>query len=248
MATTHAVVKIYPYPLTNLSVTDGTTTITIGNGITDSGSYYSFDIGTGYTLGCTDLTFSADNYLSFEVYCGTDTVHEITMIKTMYAWGIESSGSITGPYVYTFSETPTSGDKVFEYNNNIFEEYGTVYTFSNNVLGFRYWAGKSDDYYRASSQDIIISKPSNLYAWTDSSASGITLYAWDAQYASSPLVLYTKDAVPTSNSKYYDVNGNEIQLSSITYDGWVATGLKYGNSNNIAFNCDVGAGGEIIIG
>lgn len=161
MTTTHAVVKVYPYPLTNLSVTDGTSTITIGNGITDSGSYYSFDIGTGYTLGCTDLTFSTDNYLSFEIYCGTDTVHEITMVKTMYAWGIQSGGTITGPYVYTFSETPTSGDKVFEYNNNVFEEYGTVYTFSNNVLGFRYWAGKSDDYYRASSEDVSVEEPSS---------------------------------------------------------------------------------------
>lgn len=224
MATTHAVVKVYPYPLTNLSVTDGTSTITIGNGITDSGSYYSFDIGTGYTLGCTDLTFSTDNYLSFEIYCGTDTVHEITMVKTMYAWGIQSGGTITGPYVYTFSETPTSGDKVFEYNNNVFEEYGTVYTFSNNVLGFRYWAGKSDNYYRASSQDII-TFPENLYAWTDSSVTGTQLYAWT--YGDNCATFWTDTPTPTTSSNIYDEDGTDLTstyvhgecgISSVTSD------------------------------
>lgn len=93
---------------------------------------------------------------------------------------------------------------------------------------------------------MVVLPPSHLYGWTDSSVSDITLYAWDAKYADSPTVLYTKDAVPTSSSKYYDVNGNEIQLSSITYDGWVATGLKYGNSNNIAFDCS-GGGDDIIV-
>lgn len=244
MATTHAVVKVYPYPLTNLSVTDGTSTITIGNGITDSGSYYSFDIGTGYTLGCTDLTFSTDNYLSFEIYCGTDTVHEITMVKTMYAWGIQSGGTITGPYVYTFSETPTSGDKVFEYNNNVFEEYGTVYTFSNNVLGFRYWAGKSDDYYRASSEDII-TFPENLYAWTDNSVTGEQLYGWTVVNA-SPLspssfsTIYTKTQNPDMYTTLYNSSGEEINFSTsnVTYNGDMFFDVYDADSSKIQIRFD----------
>lgn len=80
-------------------------------------------------------------------------------------------------------------------------------------------------------------KPQHLYAYTDSNAVSETLYAWDANYASSPTVLYTKDEVPTTSSKYYDENGNEIALSSIVYNGWIATGLRSSNSNELTFEC-----------
>lgn len=123
MAVTSSTVKIYPYPLTNLSVTDGTTTVTVGNGITDNGSYYNLECGTvGGVLPCITLTFSADNWVSFTHNCYTDTVHTVTFNKPshLYAWDYE------GTIIYTDSPTPSNGAYYYNNNGKQYEQYELV--------------------------------------------------------------------------------------------------------------------------
>ena len=65
-----------------------------------------------------------------------------------------------------------------------------------------------------------------------------TLYAWYAGYASAPTVLYTSDEIPSSTTKYYNGNLEEIDISSISYDDWYATDIKYAYTDSLAFNCN----------
>ena len=149
--------------------------------------------------------------------------------QTYYAWGIENhQGQIIGPYVYTLSVTPTTGDDVFEYNNNIFEDYGNVSSFSNNVLHFMYWAGKSDDYYRASSADVSGNVPSYYF---DVLAGFIDLSGYQATLVSGTNIKTINsnsilgsgnldiDALPsqTNNSgKFLTTNGTTASWGNVT--------------------------------
>ena len=132
MATTSSTVYITPYPLTNLSVTDGVSTITVGDGITDTGSSYTFTCGSAETLPCTTLTFSADDWVSFAFDCYTDTVHNVTFEKPtyLYGWVIENEASVEDgngnsvTIMYTATESPEVITGGF---STLYDSTGTVY-------------------------------------------------------------------------------------------------------------------------
>lgn len=53
-------------------------------------------------------------------------------------------------------------------------------------------------------------KPEYLYAYTDSNITGTPLYAWTYDGDANFSTIYTTDVIPTSNSKLYDENMNDI--------------------------------------
>lgn len=119
MAAVYHMVKIYPYPLTNLSVKQENISCTI----IDNGTYYTTeDVGDGidFTISCdeyTDKTFSAGSYTLY--------------IGNLYAWTTNDYYDIsnhTKPLtIYTASATPSVGD--------------TVYTQTGEIFNGRCWTG-----------------------------------------------------------------------------------------------------------
>lgn len=154
MATTQAEVNIYPYPLTNLTVTDGTTTITYPHAdLIEASDHYELTIGTGHALGCTDLTFSADGYQSITKNCYTDTVHTVTLEalpskpeylyaytdpnasgETLYAWTTtdEDSTPIT---IYTKTSTPDTSSVLYNSDGTELSIYSILYRNEFNFSG-----------------------------------------------------------------------------------------------------------------
>ena len=79
-------------------------------------------------------------------------------------------------------------------------------------------------YTRDSEDDLVYNRevgnysPTFLYGYTNSNISSDQLYGWTitSAYASCPTVIYTKTANPTTSTPIYDINGNEIDMSSRT--------------------------------
>lgn len=120
---TMADVTIITYPLTDLRVTNGTNTITVGNGITDTGSEYEFTCGSGNPLPCGTLTFSAKGYEDLTFNCYTDYSWHLALRKkaeNLYAWseniGNAYAWTVGSDVYYTESATPSVGDII--YNSN----------------------------------------------------------------------------------------------------------------------------------
>lgn len=141
-----AEVNIYPYPLTNLTVTDGTTTITYPHAdLIAASDHYTLTIGTSYALGCTNLTFSADGYESVTQYCETDHTYTVTLEalpskpeylyaytdpnasgETLYAWTTtdEDSTPIT---IYTKTPTPDTSSVLYNSDGTELSIYSILY-------------------------------------------------------------------------------------------------------------------------
>ena len=141
----------------------------------------------------------------------------------LYAWTWRETTT-----VYTSSSTPSSGDYLYNADGTIYiNDTVNVYDASSNSI---YGTPSGDRYYRNSSSDLVWNSNTNqyglahgpagdnLYAYTDPNASGETLYGWTitSAYASCPTVIYTKTANPTTSTPIYDINGNEIDMSSRT--------------------------------
>lgn len=140
-----AYVEVYPYPLEDLKATDGVNTITIDDEIIDSDDHYEFEVGTGCTLGCTDITVSAYEYKPQTKNCYTDTTHTFTLEEDkprnlyaytdinavsspLYAWTCDEGngygyyGSGTVHTIYTDTLTPTKTSIIY---NEKGEKIGT---------------------------------------------------------------------------------------------------------------------------
>lgn len=59
-------------------------------------------------------------------------------------------------------------------------------------------------------EETLTPTPSNLYAYTDPNVTGTPLYAWTCNDGVDISTVYTTDAIPTSASRLYDENMNDI--------------------------------------
>lgn len=157
---------IYNYPLTNVSATDGITTITLGNGIsvdTSGNSYRGIIVSENDSASITVL---ADGF--------------VPQTKTIYDDVIDS---------------------------------------------------------------FTLTRINNLYAYTDPNVIGETLYAWDVSSVNSsatPSTIYTKTETIDASTEYFNADGSQLDITTITFNSYTATGFKWfssGSTPTIAFDC-----------
>lgn len=100
----------------------------------------------------------------------------------------------------------------------------------------------SVDFNRDATNDIL-HKPEYLYAYTDPNISGETLYAWDVSSSNSdatPSTIYTKTETIDASTKYFNADGSQLDITTITFNDYTATGFKWFSSGStpvIAFDC-----------
>lgn len=102
----------------------------------------------------------------------------------------------------------------------------------------------SADFNRDATNDIIhVQKPEYLYAYTDPNVTGETLYAWDVSSTNSgatPSTIYTKTETIDASTEYFNADGSQLDITTITYDGFNVVGFREFSSEfgpTIIFNC-----------
>lgn len=77
----------------------------------------------------------------------------------------------------------------------------------------------SADFNRDATNDIVhVQKPEYLYAYTDPSVTGTSLYAWTTtDEDSTPITIYTKTPTPDTSNVFYNSDGTELSIYSILY-------------------------------
>lgn len=89
----------------------------------------------------------------------------------------------------------------------------------------------------------VSSKPSNLYAYTDPNVSSETLYAWDVSDITSgtiPSTIYTKTETIDASTEYFNADGSQLDITTITYNKFTVSGFKWFSTDpvpTIAFDC-----------
>lgn len=245
--------SIYNYPLTNVSATDGITTITLGNGISvDSitgNSYRGIIVSENDSA---SITVSADGFFPQTKTVSDDVVQDFTLtrIENLYGWTDSNVSAlnlyawtrtvtiygITSTYIcYTATETPQAWDFLCAFNGEKLQEEGRfgihnansthiVSSTSNTITVFSS-AGGNNVSTRDSTSDVEITR---FYAWTtsDSNFSAVqTIYT----NTDSPSSLLT--AVFNSNVQPLD-----ITLIESSTTGEVATSISAISSSSITFS------------
>lgn len=234
MATSHCVVNVYPYPLTNLSVTDGTSTITVGDGITDSGSYYTFDCGTGETLPTSVLTFSADDWVSFDYECYTDTVHTVSFTKPEFLYAYTDPNPVVdtplyawtsvevGETIYTRSNEPDTSSVIVNNVNTPIANYLIDSIVSDTIIDVARGHSVNVPYYGFNCINQITINAASGYSgtftrdyssdgeitYTTAAGRGITTYGFG--WVQGAQVIYTLLSSPRPGTDWWIVNGESL--------------------------------------
>lgn len=148
--------------------------------------------------------------------------------QSLYAWDLYEIDFMADPpeiplgvTYYTLTETITTEEQCYD-------EYGQQINASIDSSGNVRQSGGKTGYtaQRNSTKDIIVveAKPEHLYGWTDNSITETQMFAWTTSSTSIannnnvPTTFYTTTATPSTSSKIYDENGNDI--TSLFNDGY----------------------------
>lgn len=88
----------------------------------------------------------------------------------------------------------------------------------------------------------MIATPEELFGYTKEDYE--ILYAWDVSGSNSsatPSTIYTKTETIDASTEYFNADGSQLDITTITFDGYTATGLKWFSNSSvptIAFDCN----------
>lgn len=190
---------IYPAPLTNLVVKQGSITLSP----TLYGDYYICVVdadGDSITIQCdeyNDYAFSIEDDFNFSVYVGN-----------LYAWNTTNS-----EVVYTSSPIPVQHDSIYDQDGFV-PSPTTVVCADSDGSTLQYGAERTATPSTATRNyngDIINSKlHTNLYAWSLSPSISSDITISDNIYLDTYAAIYTIDEEPTQESAVFLPNGVQI--------------------------------------
>ena len=207
----------------------------------DQGYSISAMVAYGYTSSYTRSDGSSGDVIFDIVFTPDPSV--IPPAFNLYAWK-DPNGLAIGSFVYTASTQPKVGDTVYNAagtaTNTV--SHCTINSTTGKVTSI-IPTNASLAWSRAKAVNDIIVLPEHLYAYTNPNASSETLYAWDVSDITSgtiPSTIYTKTETIDASTEYFNADGSQLDITTITYNKFTVSGFKWFSTDpvsTITFDC-----------